>query len=156
MHRPNSTLSSAARNHSKAHALTNRSHELPLCCLRFIHIHKAGGTSFERWVTQGHAQGLQIGGSEQRPANGSERAITFHHDYDWFARSHKWEAPCVRGVVLREPLSHFVSSVAYVHAKKNPWDADSFYEDAGCGFLFARHGTPLADCWCPGYTRCRI
>ena len=109
-----------------------------LCCLRYVHIGKAGGTSVEAWVTQGRLQGLQIGGPEERPLSGAERAITFHHPFEWFSCRRSWETPCVRGTSLRDPVERFRSSVYFARD----------HGAAMCGFVRVDFGTELADCFC--------
>ena len=109
------------------------------CCLRYIHIGKAGGTSVEEWVRQGRSDGVQIGGPDKRDwAGAAERTITFHHPFEWFSCRRSWEAPCVRGTSLRDPVDRFRSAVAYARSQGG----------SNCGFVRVDHGTELADCWC--------
>ena len=59
----------------------------PLCCVRFVHIGKCAGTSFEKYAIQ----------------SGIPDAITFHHWAVFFEHNALLRPACIYGTALRHP-----------------------------------------------------
>ena len=96
----------------------------PWCCVRYVHIGKAAGTSFDRWVKDRKVQDAQ----------------TFHHPVTWFLDVGAMLAPrCILGVTLRSPVAHLWSRFNHCLGGK----CVRRHVDYACGFIACVKDSPL-------------
>jgi hypothetical protein len=92
------------------------------CCVRYVHIGKAAGSSFDLW----------------RRYSKSIDPITFHHPLSYFLERHLIQPHCIFGVTLRDPVALFWSQFTFclgrVCKRKQVFE---------CGFVCCVRGSPL-------------
>jgi len=116
----------------------------PWCCVRYVHVGKAAGSSFEAWVKQ---RAVRPPGAPALSHRGID-AITFHHPISYFLEHQMLQPYCIVGVTLRDPASLFWSQFMHCVGR-----ACRRKENFGCGFLACVKGSQLHRAYESGATR---
>jgi hypothetical protein len=94
------------------------------CCVRYVHIGKCAGTSFDEW-----AKRTKVVDAE-----------TFHHPVTWFLDGGVVLQPrCLVGVTLREPVAHLFSRFKHCLGRA----CVRHHVDYACGFVACARGSAL-------------
>ena len=105
----------------------------PWCCVRYVHVGKAGGSSFQTW-TQMPAKRPPGGPAASQGVD----AVTFHHPVSFFIEQHMLKPACIMGITLRDPVSLFWSQFAWCVGHHCPR-----HYKIGCGFIACVKDSPV-------------
>ena len=131
---PEATFEAHVSGDGQSAAPANPQH--PWCCVRYVHVGKAAGTSFEAWVQTAAEQPPGFANAARKRAIDAQ---TFHHPVSYFLEHHFLQPACILGVTLRDPVSLFWSQFVHCASRRRLlWPTLFLGARRGSVFLGAR------------------